>query len=173
MMGAPNLAGGEAVLAAVPSQGIPETSLHTWAWEPIDEGIAKILAGPSEVDVDNITIPGADGRYPFAPTLDLVIVRVPMIIVGTHDPDGTPFGDPSVGLRRNIVAFRQSVCPLIQTVAGTRGITVQTPDPDEEPLTDDVQVLPLQLQDASVSAWEIVLPIVFPSGGIEPAGVGS
>lgn len=168
-MGAPNLDGGEAVLAAVLAQSIPEVSLHTWAWEPIDDGIAGLLAGPSQADVDNLAIPGVDGRYALAPVLDEQIVRVPMIIVGTHDPDGVTYDDARVGLRRNVVLFRQWVCPLILTDTGTRGIAVATPDPDEDDLTDDVQVLPFQLQEASPTAWEIVLPIVVPSGGLSPA----
>jgi hypothetical protein len=165
-MGAPNLDAGEAVLAAVAAQSIPETSLHTWAWEPINEGISGLLAGPNEVDVDNLEIPGRDGRYPFAPVLDQGIYRVPMIIVGSHTPDGTPYTNHAVGLRRNVVLFRRHVCPLIETETGVRELTLTTIDPEESPLLVDVQVLPLQVQDASPTAWEVVLPIYVPDGGV-------
>lgn len=165
-MGAPNLTAGEAVLAAVPDQSIPEVSLHTWAWEPINEGISGLLAGPNQADVDNLEVPGLNGRYPFAPVLDQGIYRIPMIIVGSHEPDGTPYADQAIGLRRNVVLFRQQVCPLIETEAGVRQLTLTTVDPDETALTEDVQVLPFQVQEAMPSAWEIVLPIYVPSGGI-------
>lgn len=165
-MGAPNLDAGEAVLAAMPGLSIPETSLHTWAWEPIDDGIAGLLAGPNQADVSNLPLPGQDGRYAFGPVLDEGVYRVPMIIVGSHAPDGTPYANHKIGLRRNVVLFRQQVCPLIETETGTRQLTITTVDPDEAPLVADVQVLPFQVQDASPTAWEIVLPIQVPSGGL-------
>lgn len=171
-MGAPNLAAGEAVLAAIPAQSVPETSLHTWAWEPIEQGIAGLLAGPSESDESNLQIPAVDGRYPYAPTIDQQIVRVPMIITGTHEPDGTEYVglDPGVGLRRNIVLFRSWVTVQVATSAGTRTLTLTTIDTAEADIVDAVQVLPFQIQQTYMSAWEVVVPIVVPSGGF---GLGS
>jgi len=169
-MGAPNLDAGEVVLAAVAAQSVPEVSLHTWAWEPISEGIAALIGGPDQAEVDNLEVEGIGGRYPFAPILDQGIYRVPMIIVGSHEPDGTPYDDHKVGLRRNVVLFRQQVCPLIDTPTGVRQLTYSSVDPEEAAIIADVQVLPFQVQDASPTAWEIALPIYVPDGGLIEAG---
>lgn len=133
--------GGELVLAT--------TSMHTLAWGTYD--LKPLLLGcPVLRSAEDPIIPGLDGRPGFDDEPDETTYSLAMELTAECDPDGEPFSNLIIGLRRNRDALRTAV-PQGQIIAAA----IDMHDEDDTVIEDLVKV-----QFEFVNVTDIVVPFM-------------
>ena len=129
------------------------------AWALLNKAEFADLSAPQ--NVDNVPIPGVDGRLPRRPTDDEATVDGRWVITGLVAPDGTPYADAAAGLAANKRLFRETYFRATRDANGCVESTIT--DIDGTALAADVQP-GAPVFGEGLTETTIVMPVVVPRG---------
>lgn len=136
---------------------INSVPLATPAWRITD--LTPLWSGADLRGRDRVK-PGAEGATPVRRVLAATRLVLPGVVFGTHNREGTPYGDVRTGLRTNLdVLHTQVVDPPAGD--GTHAATWVLPGTDK---TADVHVVGFSTRAFSPAAVRFTIELSIPSG---------
>lgn len=141
---------------------IASTPLATPAWRVTN---LSALYGMNKRGSD-LVMPGAAGSRPYQRQIASRTASLPLIVYGTHDRTGTPYGNVYAGIDDNVDALMTAIVDPPGTTAGTRAAIWHRATGN---YTADIHVEAFEPETWGRGWVRFVLDLSVPAGVWEPA----